>query len=226
MQNSENIDYWCRIAVIGSEGSMGRRYSRLLPLMGVEPVKIDVALNDSPDLSAADVVGAIIATPTACHLEMVEKCCDLGIHFLCEKPVVTSSQGTEEAERMEREANVVGYVVSNWAYTRDKSGDTVWEKKSHSVTYNNVRHGQDGLFWDCCQLIYLARDHSPTLLETAPFLDAEIDGQRIDVDDIELSYALMLRDWTRIFYGIHHRTKLWTMKDAVAMARAVDNFTI
>jgi len=208
-----------KIAIIGSKGIMGQRYCKILNRAGIEVLEYDLKISKDINLRASGAVGAIICTPTDTHLVYIEQLCELQVPFLCEKPVCLSVGDTERAWEFVQQAGVNAHVVSNWRYTRH--GFMGWDTGSHEINYKHFHSGNDGLLWDCCQLVYLAKDHRPTLSSEADQFSCTIDGEEISLLDIEESYSLMLMDWLRQFCGKHVSDNMWDFDDAVSMALAV-----
>jgi hypothetical protein len=160
------------IALIGGEGSIGRRYAAILKYL-----KAPFEILDDPKLSAKDwnfkgYKKAIIATPTSTHYEFAKALDEHGVPFLCEKPLTTSLVEAEQFEHLK------GYTVCNWNHAIAHMPGPI-----HYDFYNT---GRDGLLWDVCQLVYLAylKQCELKVKRSSPVWSAHA-GAPIDYRDIE-----------------------------------------
>ena len=83
------------IVLLGSEGSMGRRYQAIFRHLLVPIVPVDTAYGPLPATQTlspliASSRGVVIATPTAAHAQLLRLMAPLRIPILCEKPILTS----------------------------------------------------------------------------------------------------------------------------------------
>ena len=171
-----------RVLVIGGLGSIGSRYVAILKYLGHEPIIQDIKIHHSvQDITKREFDRAIIATPTDTHYDNCKVLIATGKPFLCEKPLSKNLKECEELTELDR--NKFGRVVINYAYITSKP-----------IGYDYYKTGNDGLYWDCCQLIYLnpeidLQNSSPTwtLLnehkEVVPYYE------------LERSYITMVKDW-------------------------------
>ena len=130
----------------------------------------------------------IIATPTHTHYGWLTFLKDFdGIRILCEKPI-TKNLG----ELLE----IIGWgldLTMMYQYLHAKINAT--EKNPSSLTsYNFYNHGNDGLVWDCIQLIGLA-DGEISLREDSPTWETRINGRKVYPGSINNSYVEFLNDW-------------------------------
>ena len=115
-----------KILVVGY-GSVGRRHTKNLQLLGCDdliflrsgrPNTIDQVpppgeqVSDLSDALAHDVVAAIIATPSAAHLDTALPLAKHGCHLFIEKPVTTDGDidRCEQLIKIAREKNLVTMV--------------------------------------------------------------------------------------------------------------------
>lgn len=204
------------VMVVGHKGNMGARYAHICRWLGHKVIGVDIADAIPPPIS---VDCAIIATPTDMHVEPVVWCISKGIPFLCEKPVSKEPSVVERLAGLVRSAGGYGYMVCNWAYAVD--GITLLRPKSHVISYDNWYTGKDGLWHDCIQLAYLAKNRGALTLKTDhPVLTAFIDGDPVTLDDIAHSYVLMLRD----YLNNPRECGLWTMDDAAEASAIVERW--
>jgi hypothetical protein len=60
--------------------------------------------------------------------------------------------------------------------------------------YNYFRHGNDGILWDCMQIIGLA--NGPVeIKEDSPIWDCVINGNRLNLSDMDGAYVSFIRSW-------------------------------
>ncbi len=62
--------------------------------------------------------------------------------------------------------------------------------------YDYFKSGQDGLAYDCCNIIGLSKKR-PTLANSSPIWKAKINGQELSLADMDQAYVKMIMDWTR-----------------------------
>jgi len=190
------------VAVIGAKGNMGRRYVSILNFLDVDHVDYDV--DDNVDL--AGVTHVIIATPTSTHIEVLE---DLmprkKIKILIEKPIAVLDQihpmtALMPVRNMISQGHDV-FMVNNYTYMHGQNygdyGKTLFDY------YNS---GNDGLAWDCIQLIHLARSEI-ILKNDCPKWSCYINGMRMDAKNIDYSYIRMIEDF------VGKGKKLWGWND-------------
>jgi hypothetical protein len=60
--------------------------------------------------------------------------------------------------------------------------------------YNYFKHGNDGMIWDCIQIIGLARQ-AVLIQETSPIWQCTINGQRINIQNMDRAYVENVRKW-------------------------------
>ena len=188
-----------KIGIIGSSGSMGRRYNAICEYLGYKTIKMDI--NDPINLN---VDRMIIATPTQTHYE-VWKSIKKYIPILVEKPM---SKDIKECIDMSIDERVS--VVCNWSLVLP----FILKPNSHQIIYNFYNTGKDGVYWDTCQLIYLAKS-LPLLATDSPMFMASVDFLPITLTDIERSYIKMIELW------VINPSLLWNGMDGLSMTQRV-----
>lgn len=185
------------IALFGGRGSIGSRYACIMNAQKI-PFEIVELGDKDPDWST--VSKAIIATPTETHLDIINRV-PSQIPILCEKPI-TKSMDIPERDNL--------FVVNNYAYVCKIKG----LMPPFSIWYNYFKTGGDGLFWDCCQLLFLDRDAK---LDTdSPRWNLTINRQWIKYRDLEESYVRMINDFYQNKFHL-----MWGMDIAKEMNRNV-----
>lgn len=186
-----------KILLIGANGNMARRYAAILNYLGIEWVGVDVG-----DRWPRNFDRAIVATPTDTHFAICKKLAKMGKVFLCEKPVSKSPKEIEKLIAM----GAKGYMVCNWALL-DSFYSTPLPIGVYDIFYDFYNTGRDGTYWDCIQIIYLAKNIN--VQTTSPIFAAQIGCMTVWLDAIGKSYVNMLSRF------VQPKIKgLWTLKDA------------
>lgn len=176
------------ISVIGGEGSMGKRYQAILKGLGHGCFPIDV--NSRWLGSVTEIMnsnGIIIATPTDTHLDYIQMFAALGKPILCEKPLAKNKSELETIRRITKQygLNLTMMMQYQLLDNADSTG---------SSFYNYFRHGNDGLYWDCFQVIALARDEV-LVDETSAVWRCQLNGKKLDLSDMDQAYIDYVDQW-------------------------------
>jgi hypothetical protein len=168
--------------IIGNRGNMGQRYGAILKDLGHEVFGRDLHDTNMEDLSKMD--GFIVTTPTDSHADDIEGLICFKKPILCEKPVIKD---------LVRLREIIGRL-----------GDTPFQMvnqyrflcgHSHGPTfYNFCKHGGDGIFWDCINVIGLA-ERDWHVSDTSPVWQCTINGQHIPQERMDFAYCYMIQDW-------------------------------
>lgn len=176
------------ILLVGSEGSMGKRYQAILNYLGRTFLPVDIETSKDIFKHTARVVdGAIIASPTKTHFTYISELFPLKIPILCEKPVTKDPgelgailDGCWEYETPLR----MMYQYSMLTEPNDK-GDS---------EYDYFRSGKDGLVWDCLQIIGLSKSE-PYLRSTSPVWKCSVNGRKLSLSDMDRAYVDYVQQW-------------------------------
>jgi hypothetical protein len=185
------------VAVIGSGGNMGQRYMRILdtiPYVNAIPVEVD----EWSKLDGVELGGAIIATPTNTHLKCISDLCAIDglMPILCEKPIATSWELAEEAFSGAPHLRMLNQYKAAMELTElSQTPDT------HTY-YDYFRTGSDGLYWDCINIIGMA-DSTLSIGNSSPVWKCAINGQPLNLGDIDAGYLHEVADWIK--YGEGNR---------------------
>lgn len=193
-------------ALIGGNGSIGKRYQAILhhlkmPYRVIDPIVTPESLNG--------ITRAIISTPTNTHCEVASLCQERGIPFLCEKPL---SKDLEELKKF-KNFYTLGFVVNNYAFLRDFS-----KKKIKQIEYDFFNTGRDGLLWDVCQMVYLSEIHKSDLVVKRKSWTWKlfINSERIQYEEIEKSYVDMIDAFLK-----NRVDDLWSLEDGIEMSKLI-----
>lgn len=180
------------ITIFGSEGSMGKRYKAILKYLGrkfecVDPSidKVNCAHLTSDLVKYSD--GIIVATPTDTHARVLTNLVGYGcqVPVLCEKPV--SKDPYELVEIINLGLNITTMMQYKFLDSPSSNGETY---------YNYFRHGNDGLAWDCFQIIALARGKI-TIKEDSPIWKCELNGKHLSLADMDGAYLSFVENWLK-----------------------------
>lgn len=176
------------ILLIGADGSMGKRYQAIFRFLNRPVVCMD---KQDPltriQTAAQNCAGAVIATPTETHLSMIRALIPTRIPILCEKPVSKSVDEVKEIrEAVERERIPFRMMFQ---YSLLASTDRLGRSR-----YDYFRHGNDGLVWDCLQIIGLARG-PVDLFENSPVWSCVINGRALQQGSMDAAYVAYVQGW-------------------------------
>lgn len=200
-----------RVLVIGSDGSMGKRYQAILKHLNHEVVCADKE-HSSLDLvkRAIKCDRVIVATPTETHREILEAVLLAGKPTLCEKPISKSMLDVQEIVIFAKNYNPMLALVMQYKYlVRGKQVDIHSDafykylrdtEPNLYSSYNYFRHGNDGLKWDCFQIIALA-EGPVALAEDSPVWECVINGISLSLADMDNAYVQMVREWVERPYS-------------------------
>lgn len=180
-----------KLLLLGAEGSIGRRYKAIFNNYDYNYAPYDITTHkDKVEkyIQDKEITHILIATPTRTHLNYLWLINDLrpDVKVLCEKPITTDVKGLEE---FLKECHLDLTMVCNYAYVEDLECTSLSD-----TSYNFYNSGNDGLAWDCIQLIALAKGDI-SLSTQSPIWGAEINGYRVYKEGIDFSYCKMLEIW-------------------------------
>ncbi len=179
------------IALIGSGGSMGKRYQAILNHLKEPFLALDAAdlTQDEIIKKASKCDRILLASPTPTHLEYLKALLPSKAKILCEKPVCTDLDQLialhAECDKKHHSYNMV---------MQYKRLDVPLKTPNRWSYYNYFRHGNDGLAWDCLQTIALAQ--GPVWLkEDSPVWECTINGRRLSIAEMDQAYIAEIRLW-------------------------------
>lgn len=169
------------ICIFGHLGNMGRRYSAILDHLRIEWFGVDAGGEWKP----ADAY--IIATPTPTHAEMILWMGHLGNPILCEKPISKNLVELEKVLHHCEKHNTKLQMVSQYDYL-------IKPQSSGQTVYDYFKHGGDGLYWDCINIIHHSKSE-PIIREKSPVWTCVINGHQLNLGDMDRAYIDMIQDW-------------------------------
>jgi hypothetical protein len=178
------------IALIGSEGSMGKRYQAILKYLDQDYLPLDRAHYTQDEImeKASSCAQIIIASPTPTHFEYMRTLLPLGADILCEKPVTKNLMELEELHSLCSRMNLKYKMVMQYRELIDPLASSNWTE------YNYFRHGNDGIAWDCMQAIALAKGVA-VAKEDSPVWYCMINGQELSIADMDQAYVDHVTKW-------------------------------
>lgn len=197
------------VCVVGCDGNMGRRYIACLRTMDVDITGYDVRNSLHRDKIPTHY---IVATPTETHVDALYQIrsrhlgTDHKPSILCEKPICFPREHCNPKDIFD-DFGRVGmpfYMVCNYAYYPFLEGMT------GATLYDYYNSGNDGLAWDCIQLLALAQDEV-MLSNRSPIWRVQINGTPLSRNLIDETYLDMLYDF---IFGARE-SKLWGKDETI-----------
>ena len=196
------------IVLIGSSGSMGRRYQAILRFLDQDFIGFDLG-QDAEAIAEAErgSTGVIIASPTDTHERYLRAFDDLPVPILCEKPVM---KNLPSLARFLDDRRAAFRMMTQYALLDQKG------LPDYGLThYDFYHHGTDGLAWNCMQLIGLARG-AVQLYEQSPIWTCYLNGRKLSLDQVGWAYVEYVRLWLREpnqdreeIYRMHSKAAAW-----------------
>ncbi len=207
------------IALIGSDGSMGKRYQAILKHLGLDYVPFDRPMSDRSIVEAAfGCERVIIASPTHTHLSYLLELLPSKLPILCEKPVTKNIDEINELHAYCDKHNYSYNMVMQYKQL------LVSTAKGEPSYYNYFRHGNDGLIWDCMQTIALAEGQI-VLGEDSPVWKCNINGQFLNIRFMDQAYVDEVAAWVKGTLNQSMDEILRIHKKVHAFQRALDDET-
>jgi len=176
--------------IIGAEGSMGTRYKAILNSLNKEWRGLDEK-NYTPIEYQSELLGIserfILCTSTDTHYPWLKRLIPKQKPILCEKPVTKDLEELREILRQ-----VVFYDTPFHMVMQYK--EISFSKREEPTSYNYFRTGNDGLYWDCMQIIGLAKDRWH-VAKTSPIWRCTINGDELDFKSMDHAYVKMITKW-------------------------------
>lgn len=191
---------------------MGLRYQAILKYLGEEYVGVDqFTPADEISILAGGSSRIIIASPTDTHFDYIKEFSNLRKPILCEKPITKSLEELLELEKIVLENHTPLTMMMQYERLVDDKADGF-------SYYDYFRHGNDGLGWDCFQVIALANG-SVALAEKSPIWQCQINGEKLNIQDMDKAYLKFVEEWlwgmprpASDYFDYHKKVHAWLNK--------------
>lgn len=180
------------IMIIGSEGSMGKRYQAILKYLdhGFAAVDKDKTVSQMLEIAQDPLIGSfIVATPTDTHAMIVEALMPLQKPILCEKPLSRSVKNVRYLYDLSKQWGTKLTMMAQYKFAVELGSNTQGDS-----WYNYFRHGNDGIYWDCMQVIGMAKGF-PVLGEDSPIWSCCINGRPLNLGTMDQAYVEFVKQW-------------------------------
>lgn len=174
------------VFIAGIMGNMGSRYMKILsqmPKLNIYGWDREVSFVQQAEFCRQkNVDRIIIATPTSTHVDALNLFTSICPHIpiLCEKPIARQAlDGSPDNLTM---VNQYAYLVDP-----DSIGKTY---------YNYWKTGNDGLYWDCINIIGMANGDVEVKADS-PIWQCQINGKQLSLADMDQAYVDMIEDWVK-----------------------------
>lgn len=176
------------ILLVGADGNMGARYKAILRFLGKEFRGVDKNNSDDAIMRAAHASdGILIATPTATHTQLIRKFMHLKKPLMCEKPITKDMKEFRALMAELQERKTPFRMVNQYRMLAGAS-------RMGRSFYDYFKHGSDGIYWDCLQIIGLARGEI-RIAEDSPIWRCMINGKAITLSHMDAAYIAYLQEW-------------------------------
>lgn len=178
-----------KVFIFGNQGNMGKRYAAILKYLGHEIGGCDA--EEDPDFVDFDKI--IIATPTHTHLALLHYLKSFNKPILCEKPFINDPLNFEYdlkpylKEASNKKLQIT--MVDQYEHLVPKHTDP-----SLTTMYDYYQSGNDGLAWDCINIIWYAKSKI-NLINEGPIWCCCVNGYPLSRNFVDHSYISMIRDW-------------------------------
>lgn len=174
------------VYIIGIRGNMARRYIAVLNHLEVPYTGHDIGGKLSV-LDAPKATHFLICSPTDKHLDHIESVLRFHKPILCEKPLTKCVSTLEAFEQRNVLSMGLISMVNQYAYlvNRMSYGESF---------YDYFKSGNDGLAWDCINIIGLA-EKRPVLKAEAPVWNCQINGKKLSIEGMDHAYIRMIKDF-------------------------------
>jgi hypothetical protein len=176
------------VLLVGAKGSMGRRYQAILRYLGRKFIACDIESEpEQVESLASRCAGTILASPTDTHAAYIRLLAPLKKPILCEKPVTKNVAELKDLLTELARLETPFRMMNQYRILADRS-------RIGKSIYDYFRHGNDGLYWDCMQIIGLARGEI-RLGESSPVWMCMINGKALSVSHMDAAYLAYTQLW-------------------------------
>lgn len=159
---------------------MGRRYQSILKYLNEPFDALDIK-NVEPQRPLKEYDRFIIATPTDTHLGWIRTLDSIGKPIFCEKPLSTDMEEVKEILDCKSPLSMM------MQYQCIPPGEYMSNVNNKDSFYSYFRHGNDGLKWDCFQIIALAEERI-ILDEESPIWMCRLNGRQVSLLGMDSAY--------------------------------------
>lgn len=184
------------ILIIGSDGNMAARYKAIMNYASIPWCGVDKGVDVKEYLKSNHVDQILITTPTDTHFEIMKDVIPFKKHILVEKPVTKSVDELFELyDLCDSEKAPHFNMVMQYRYLLDEEQQRINIKEGDTESYYNYfKTGNDGLYWDCLQIIGLAADRV-TIKNDSPRWRCCINGEVLSINTMDQAYINMITSW-------------------------------
>ena len=180
------------VLIVGA-GNMGKRYEKMIKSLGYPVILSDVG-DQNFESKVIDSSYVLVATPTDTHLEVIDSIVKLRreIPILCEKPINKIGKSQRILEYQEHDVNL--QMVDQYAFLPKYDGPG-----AGFTIYESEKSGDDGLEWDCINIIGKANERKKIKLKVQEGLEwtCRLNGYKVDLKDMPEAYMRMVYEWLR-----------------------------
>lgn len=193
-----------KVLLLGSEGSIGKRYYSILKHLGVNLTCYDTCHRVLNPMYRQPYDYVLIATPTIGHITVIK---DVMLYspkarILCEKPISKNTTEIKEALNICPDLQMVFQYCMYWRNNTIGKGydDLVKPYKTLNFTYSTYdfyNSGKDSLPWDAIQILALHKGpiEQVYLKNDSPIWNCVINGMRMSYQQMQYCYLDFMRDW-------------------------------
>lgn len=185
-----------KVLLIGHMGNMGKRYAAILNHLNVPWIGHDLKSKNPFYSVLKECTHFIIATPTDSHIRVINDLLtyEPGTPILCEKPISKNIKDVKKVLKRVAELKTPFDVVMQYKHL-----PAAYLDDSYSY-YDYFKHGNDGLAWDCYQIIALSKT-KPVIKEESPIWRCQINGCAHFLGDMDNAYISFIKNWLENPHG-------------------------
>lgn len=203
--------------IIGSNGSMGKRYQAIMAHLKQDCYLADIGTSNvelARQIDASENI--IIATPTNTHFEMIKKSASRGKNILCEKPL---------SKDMKELVSMFDFIeASQCRFNMTMQYCELFDPNSVGTSeYNYFRSGNDGLVWDCIQIVGLSKGKL-VLQNMSPIWRCKINGKRLNLGDMDMAYVNFVKKFLMKKEN-YNLDELWRIHEKTAILANAGEFS-
>jgi hypothetical protein len=196
-----------KVLIVGSEGSIGRRYKAVVTHCDALYIPCDKRNNTTHNIES-DFDMAIVASPTDMHAYHVTRLLKKQKPILCEKPLGADMYDVRQILG-EPGAKDLVYVVDNWSWMIGSS------ETNNRIIYKNFFTGSENIAYNLAQPIYLSSTSRFKFNLNYPYFEAIVNDKVYTTHDVDRSYVKMIHHWLRSGKTSFDHNKSYAMQEAL-----------